>query len=110
MQNSLKTTRLEGKMHTTPLKRLAKVQILFEEPYFFYFFFNNLKWKSIDYVLFKPNLKHGASKQRSKISLSIEFIIYFKIAREKWKQAAQPIFQLICDLLLLFRHNLAFPG
>ena len=28
MQKSLKTLRLEGKMHTTPLKRLAKVQFL----------------------------------------------------------------------------------
>lgn len=28
MQNSLKTMRLEGKMHTTPSKRLAKVQFL----------------------------------------------------------------------------------
>ncbi len=28
MQKSLKSLRLEGKMHTTPLKRLAKVQLL----------------------------------------------------------------------------------
>lgn len=74
MQNSLKTTRFEGKMHTTPLKRLAKVQILFEEPYFFYFFFNNLNLKTIDYVLFKPNLKHGFSKQCLKINLNNESI------------------------------------
>lgn len=37
-------------MHSTPLKRLAKVQFLFDDQYFFCFFFNYLKLKQIEKV------------------------------------------------------------
>ena len=49
MQKSLKTLRFKGKMHTTPLKRLAKVQLLCKVQYLFYFFFENLRFDSVGF-------------------------------------------------------------
>ena len=46
MQKSLISIRFEGKKHTTPLKRLAKVQFLGKGQYVFAFFFKKLRLNS----------------------------------------------------------------